>query len=506
MPLDPDTCHRALSARDRRFDGLFFVGVTSTGIYCRPICTARTPRRDRCVFFACAAEAEAEGFRGCLLCRPEVAPGPGAGGPAPVDATAALVQAAVSRIEAGALNEGSLDDLAAGLGVSGRHLRRAVTGALGVSPVALAQSRRLALAKHLLHESALPLGEVALSAGFGSLRRFNALFRARFGRAPSAVRRALARPPGEGREAEAISLRLDFRPPLDWPALLAFLAARATAGVEEVHLAAGAWRRTVRLGRHAGWVEVTADPDRPALRARASLSLAGALMPLTARLRALFDLDARPDAVAAHLGRDRRLAAALRRHPGLRVPGAFDGFEAAVRVVLGQQVTVKAATTVSGRLVAALGEPLATPFAGLTRLSPGPEAVAAAGEDRVAALGMPGARARTLLALGRAAADGSVSLERGAAPASLAALQALPGVGAWTAQVVAMRALGDPDAFPASDLAVLKALGTTSPREAEARSARWRPWRSYAVVHLWTGLAEAAGPLQGGRRGGGQGG
>lgn len=495
MRLDPDTCHRALAARDRRFDGLFFVGVTSTGVYCRPVCTARTPGRDRCVFFARAAEAEREGFRACLRCRPEVAPGS-----APVDALPALVAAAVARIEAGALNEGSLDDLAGSLGVSARHLRRAVTAGLGVSPVALAQSRRLALATHLLHDSRLPLGEVALAAGFGSLRRFNALFRARFGRPPSALRRETAggaRPrPGGSPDGDAIDLRLDYRPPLDWAALLGFLAARASAGVDEV--SGGAWRRTVRLGRHTGWVEVRADPSRPALRARASLSLAGALMPLTARLRHLFDLDARPDAVAEHLSRDRRLAAALRRHPGLRVPGAFDGFEAAVRVVLGQQVTVKAASTVASRLVAALGEPIATPFPRLRLLPPTPEALLAAGEGRLASLGMPGARARTLLALARAAGSGDLVLDRAASPDVLERLRALPGVGEWTAQVVALRALGDPDAFPASDLAVMKALRTSSAKEAEARSARWRPWRSYAVLHLWTGLADAAGQETGG--------
>lgn len=480
MTLDPGTCHRALAARDRRFDGLFYVGVRSTGIYCRPICPARTPGRDRCVFFTRPAEAERAGFRPCLRCRPELAPGGG-----PVDAVPRLVAAAVARIEAGALNEHSVGRLAAALGVTDRHLRRAVVSELGLSPVELAQTRRLALAKQLLQDSRLPVGEVALAAGFRSLRRFNALFRQRFGRPPTALRRA-AGPCAPGAEAlvdGAISLRLDYRPPLDWPALLAFLGARAVAGVEEV--AGGRWRRTVRLGRHVGWVEVRAVQGRPALLARASLSLAGALMPLTARLRALLDLDAHPDAVAAHLGRDRLLRASLRRHPGLRVPGAFDGFEAALRVVLGQQVTVRAATTISGRLAEALGEPLATPFPALRRLAPTPEAVAGAGEARLARLGMPGARARTLGALARAIAGGGLTLERHAGPEALGALRALPGVGDWTAEVVAMRALGDPDAFPAGDLGVLQALGLRSPRLAAARAEAWRPWRAYAALHLW---------------------
>jgi AraC family transcriptional regulator of adaptative response / DNA-3-methyladenine glycosylase II len=479
VTLDPASCHRALAARDRRFDGLFFVGVRTTGVYCRPVCPARTPGRDRCVYFGLAAEAEREGFRACLRCRPELAPGSG-----PMDAVSRLVSAAVARIEAGALNQASVDGLASALGVTGRHLRRAVVAGLGLTPVALAQTRRLALATQLLHDSSLPIGEVALAAGFRSLRRFNALFRTRFGRPPSALRRAAGSAPARGGPGEgAVTLRLDYRPPLDWTALLEFLSARGTAGVEEV--SDGAWRRTVRLGRQTGWVEVTADPVRPALRARVSLSLAGALMPLSARLRALFDLDARPDAVAAHLGRDPLLRASLRRHPWLRVPGAFDGFEAALRVVLGQQVTVRAATTVAGRLAAALGEPVETPFQALGRLAPTPQAVAEAGEGRIAARGLPGARARTLGALGLAVARGDLALERHAGPEGLEALRALPGVGDWTAQVVAMRVLGDPDAFPAGDLGVLRALGAASARQAVARAEAWRPWRAYAAVHLW---------------------
>ncbi|MBI5069849.1 MAG: DNA-3-methyladenine glycosylase 2 family protein [Deltaproteobacteria bacterium] len=481
VELDPDTCYRAVAARDRRFDGLFFVAVRTTGIYCRPVCPARTPGRDRCTFFARAAEAEREGYRACFRCRPELAPGQG-----PVDAVPRLVAAAVSRIDAGALNEGSVEELAAGLGVTARHLRRALCGELGLSPVELAQSRRMALAKQLLQDTALPMAEVAFAAGFGSLRRFNALFRSRFGRPPSALRRAHAEPEGGG-----LWLRLDYRPPLDWEALLAFLAARATEGVEEVR--GGAYRRTVRLGRRAGWVEVRPLPGRPALRAQVSLSLAGALMPLAARLRALFDLDALPHLVSAHLAADPRLRPAVRARPGLRVPGAFDGFEAATRVVLGQQVSVAAATTVAGRLARALGEPCATPFPALHRLSPTPEAVAAAGEARIARLGMPGARARTLLALADAVAGGSLRLERGAGAAERERLRALPGVGDWTAQVIAMRALGDPDAFPAGDLAVRRALEDCPARDADERSAAWRPWRAYAALHLWTATAAGAG-------------
>ncbi len=479
MTLDADTCYRASSARDARFDGLFFVGVRTTGIYCRPVCPARTPRRDRCVFFARAAEAEREGFRACFRCRPELAPGSGR-----ADSVPRLVSAALARIEGGFLDEASVEELAAGLGVSSRHMRRAVAAELGLSPVELAQSRRMALATQLVQDSGLPMAQVAFAAGFASLRRFSALFRARFGRPPAAVRRK----DGSGAEPGALMLRLDFRPPLDWDSMLDFLACRATLGVEAVR--GGAYRRTVRLGARTGWVAVTRDRQCAALRAEVSLSLAGALMPLVARLRGLFDLDARPDAVASHLGRDRLLARAVRRREGLRVPGSFDGFETAMRVVLGQQVSVRAATTVSGRLAAALGEPIETPFGDLSRLAPVPEAVAQAGEGRLAGLGMPGARARTLVALAREVAQGRLSLERQpGSEEAVARLRALPGIGDWTAQVVAMRALGDPDAFPAGDLGVRKALGGASPRQAEARAERWRPWRAYATMLLWSTLA-----------------
>jgi AraC family transcriptional regulator of adaptative response / DNA-3-methyladenine glycosylase II len=294
-----------------------------------------------------------------------------------------------------------------------------------------------------------------------------------------------------GAEPGVLVLRLDYRPPLDWDSMLEFLACRATEGVEVV---SGAYRRTVRLGTRTGWVAVTRDRRRAALRAEVSLSLAGALMPIAARLRALFDLDARPDAVASHLGRDRLLARAVRLCPGLRVPGSFDGFETAMRVVLGQQVSVRAATTVSGRIAAALGEPVETPFGDLSRLAPTPGAVVEGGEGRLAGLGMPGARARTLVALAREVAQGRLSLERHTGDEGVvASLREVPGIGDWTAQVVAMRALGDPDAFPAGDLGVRKALGGASAREAEARAENWRPWRAYATMHLWSTLARGAG-------------
>ncbi len=279
-------------------------------------------------------------------------------------------------------------------------------------------------------------------------------------------------------------LSLTYRPPLEWPRLLEFIAKRCTAGLEQVD--GSIYRRTVRLGRSTGWISVEPDPRRPVLHVDVSPGLARVRRDVERRLRALFDLDADPAVIAAALGRDRLLASSVRTHPGLRVAGAFDGFELAVRVVLGQQVSVAAATTVSGRLARGLGASIETPFPALDRLPATPEAIVEAGEDRIAGLGMPGARARTLAALGRGVLDGSLLLRPGAPlDATRARLLEIPGVGPWTAEMIAMRALGAADAFPAGDLGVLRAIGATSIRAAEARAEAWRPWRAYATMHLW---------------------
>ncbi len=515
--LDPSACFRALAARDARFDGLFFVGVATTGIYCRPVCPARTPRADRCAYFRSAAEAEREGFRACFRCRPELAPGG-----APLDAVPRLVAAALARIDAGALNDGSVDDLAAEFGVTGRHLRRALEREIGVTPVALAQTRRLALAKRLLHDTTLGLAEIALASGFGSVRRFNAAFLARFGAPPSRLRerRAAGAPGGSapggstpgggtpggstprrgtpgGSAAGApreIELRLDYRAPYDAAGLFAFLGERAIPGVEE--LADGVYARTVRLGGAAGRIAVRHEPARGALVARVPDALFPVLMPLTARLRALFDLDARPDAIAGALARDPALAPLVRACPGRRVPGAIDGFEALCRAILGQQVSVRGARTLAGRLVERFGDPLPggmdtdTGTGEPWRLFPAPTTLAAAQEGDVAAIGLPRARARTLVLAARAVAKRALRLDaRAPVEPALAALAAIPGIGPWTLQYVALRALHDPDAFPAGDLGVRKALGGLGAAAANARAEGWRPWRAYAVAHLWASLA-----------------
>ncbi len=462
-------------ARDRRFDGLFFVGVSTTGVYCRPVCTAKTPGRARCSFHGSAAAAEVAGFRACFVCRPEIAPGASR-----VDATASLVQRAVTQIDGGFLEQGSLAELAAVLGVTDRHLRRACEAELGVAPVELAQTRRLAIAKQLLHDTSLPLAEVALASGFASIRRFNALFRARFDRPPSAVRKTAG---SAGSAGVGLVLRLDHRPPLAFEHLLSFLQARAVRGVERV--TDREYARVVAFGDRVGIARVRRRTDT-SLEAELDVSLAPVVRQVIARLRHLFDLDARPDVIHRHLSTDPLLRPWARAVPGMRTPGAFDGFETGVRAILGQQVSVAAATTIAGRLVSQFGEPVATTEPSLAFRFPDAAAVGAASVARLARLGLPGARAEALRAFARAVAEGRLVLSRGADP-SLAreTLLKLQGVGPWTAEYIAMRALGDPDAFVASDLVVRRALGGLTTAAAERRAEAWRPFRAYGVMHLW---------------------
>ncbi|HUQ05693.1 MAG TPA: AlkA N-terminal domain-containing protein [Kofleriaceae bacterium] len=479
--MDSDGYLAAMRARDARFDGVFYVGVTTTGVYCRPICPARTPGADRCRFYTSAALAERDGFRACLRCRPELAPGN-----APVDSVPALARAAARRIDAGYLNDHSVEQLADRLGVTDRHLRRALETQLGASPLELAQTRRLALAKQLLHDSRLGLAEIAFAAGFASVRRFNDAFRERFGRPPSALRKDV---PSTAEPGDAIVLRLDTRPPFDWPRVLAFLAARAIPGVEQVD--ATTYRRSVVLDGLSGWLEARLVPVRAAaVQLRVAASLAPKLMAVLARVRALFDLDAHPAAIAERLAADKRLAPSVKAHPGLRVPGAFDGWELALRAILGQQIAVSAATTLAGRLVARFGDANPGGLPGLDRVVPSPARVVEAGATEVATIGLPAQRARTIVALAEAVQAGTIDLSIGGDPEpTIAALCALPGIGPWTASYIAMRALAWPDAFLGGDLIVRRALDVTTARAAEERAERWRPWRAYAVLHLWTGAS-----------------
>jgi len=477
MLLDAKNCYHALRTHDPRFDGRFFVGVASTRIYCRPVCTAKTPQEKNCRFFPSAAAAESAGFRPCLRCRPELAPGN-----ASIDASARLAQAAAGMIEDGILNESRVDSLAARLGVSDRHLRRVFQAEFGVSPVAFAQTQRLLLAKRLLTDTALPVTQVAMASGFGSLRRFNALLRARYRLSPSDLRR---RASAGTRLSDVLTFQLAYRPPLEWEALLSFLDKRAISGVE--HIEDGSYLRTVCVQQagnvHMGWIMVRPLRRKPALELRISASLAGVVPAVLARVKRVFDLSCNPGDIVLALG---ALAA---DRPGLRLPGAFDGFELAVRAVLGQQITVKAARTLAGRFAATFGKPIPTPIPSLSQTFPLVEKVAALSPSSLGEIGVIAARARAIVALARAVSVDGLVLDPGAdVGATLERLRALPGVGEWTAQYIGMRALSWPDAFPHTDYGVLKAMREKDARKALARAAAWQPWRAYAVMHLWRSL------------------
>ena len=474
MNLDADACWKALSARDARFDGRFYVGVATTGIYCRPVCNVRMPRRENCRFFASAAAAEARGFRPCLRCRPELAPGHAA-----IDAASRLAQGAVDLIESGVMDDGGMTRLAERVGVSDRHLRRVFDAEFGVSPVEYAQTHRLLLAKRLLTDTGLAVTDVAHASGFASVRRFNALFRERYRMAPSRLRREAA-----GDAADGLAFDLAYRPPYDFEAMLAFLRMRAVEGLEAV--GANSYLRSVAIRRgdnvHAGHVEVRQLARKHALRVTVSPSLARVVPAVLGRVRHAFDLAADPREIASTLG------ALAKAHPGLRVPGTFDGFELAVRAIVGQQVSVKAARTLVGRLVAAHGGRVAATGAQPGRLFPEAGAIAALAPQDLARAGLVASRARAIHALAEAVAAGALALEPGAdVESTLERLRALPGIGDWTAHYIAMRALRWPDAFVAGDLVVRRALGVTTAARAEAKSAAWRPWRAYAVMHLWKG-------------------
>lgn len=475
---DDDFYYRALHAKDARFDGRFFVCVTTTGIYCRPVCPARVPNRANCFFVPSAAAAQELGFRSCLRCRPETAPGTPAWA-----GTEASVARALRLIEEGALDEGALPDLAARLGLGERHLRRLFVTHVGASPLAVAANRRLLTAKQLITDTSLPLAEIAHAAGYQSLRRFNDAIVKAYGVAPGTIRRSHA----VGRlSVGEITLRLGYRPPYDWPLTLRYLAGRAIPGVEAV--SEDGYRRSFALGKARGIIRVRRAEKGHALEATITAQGPLPVRQLAARLRRLFDLDAEPAAIALTLGKDRLIGPKLRKRPGLRVPGAFDGFELAVRAILGQQISVKGATTISGRLVAALGERMPENDFGLSHYFPTATALA---EGDLSGLGLTGARMATLQGLGRAVANGAIDFSPGESlEAKIAALCALPGIGEWTAHYVALRAVGEPDAFPASDLALRKAAGhgaTMATKALEALSQSWRPWRGYAALALWTG-------------------
>jgi AraC family transcriptional regulator of adaptative response / DNA-3-methyladenine glycosylase II len=476
MTLDAARCYRALRSRDRRFDGRFFVAVTTTGIYCRPICPARTPRAANVRFYPCAAAAEDAGFRPCLRCRPDTAPGTPAW-----TGTPAVVERALRLLACGGLDEAGVEDLAARVGLGARHLRRLFQRHLGAGPLTVARIERVHFARRLLDETDLPVTRIAHAAGFGSVRQFNHAFRQTFRRPPTALRGRSVRT----RDLpHTHTLRLAYRPPFDWEALLGFLAARAIPGVEAVH--DGAYHRTIVAGDAGGTIMVR--PEANALRLTVTLATSDALFEVVTRVRRMFDLDADPARIGTELRRDPLLRPRVARRPGLRVPGAWDPLECAVRAILGQQVTVRAATTLAGRVACSFGQPVDTGVADLSHLFPDAHALAAAPLETV---GVLPARARAIRGLAQAVVDGTVAFDgRFAAEDVVARLRAIPGIGDWTAQYVALRALGEPDAFPAGDLALRRAAGAgrgpLSERALATRAEAWRPWRGYAALHLWT--------------------
>ena len=486
--LSPDACYAALKARDARFDGCFFTGVTSTGIYCRPVCSARAPKRENCQFFGHAAQAESAGFRPCLRCRPELAPHSVVW--SIQDASYILAHQAARLLdepESWADGSPSVDKLALKLGISGRHLRRIFEGQFGVSPLQYLQTRRLHTAKQLLADTKLPITQVALISGFASVRRFNAAFAAHYQLNPTQLRRAA---PKAARD-QGITVKLGYRPPYDVAAMLAFIQKHHIPTTEIIAASAdiSSVTRTFAIEsagtRHTGWLQMRFDENCCQLLLTVSESLLSVLPLVIRRVRALFDLDADPQAINAVLHHDFPTGDAL------RVPGALDGFELAVRAVLGQQITVAAARTLAQRLVNKFGEPIATPWPELSRLFPSPAVLAAASSDELGQLGIVRQRQVAIAGLAKAV-TGGLQLHGGAdVQATIEALKALPGIGDWTAQYIAMRALRWPDAFPAGDVALHKILGVQGSRHparlAEAASVGWKPWRSYAVIRTWAG-------------------
>lgn len=473
--LKPETCERARLARDARFDGRFYIAVVTTGIYCRPICPATPPKSENVRFYQTAAGAADAGFRPCLRCRPESAPG------TPVwVGTSTTVQRALRLIESGALDNDDLESLAVRLGVTSRHLRRLFQTHLGVSPTTVAATQRLHFAKRLISDSSLPMSEIALASGFNSVRRFNDAFKASYQRTPRSLRKHSGTSDEQG-----LMLKMSVREPYDWKAMLAFFKARAIPTVEEVD--GHQYRRSISIGASVGFLEASKNEKDSTIEVRVHGMKAADLLPLTSRLRLLFDTDAPIGDIQALLAKDARLAAATGTRKVARVPGAFDGFELAVRAILGQQVSVAAATTLAGRVAKHYGSS-AEVNGRAVQCFPRPSTLARA---RFNSMGILSSRIATIRALAQAVASGALVLESHADPETTCdALLELPGIGPWTAQYIVMRALKHPDAFPSSDLGLLRAFDRAmgrriKPKELEALADNWRPWRAYAALTLW---------------------
>src|SRR5262245_47525213 len=489
MKLDPEICYKAVLSRDRRFDGRFFTGVMTTGIYCRPICPVHPPKFENVRFFACAAAAEAAGFRPCRRCHPETAPGT----PAWLGSSA-VVSRALRLISEGALDEGGIDAMAVRLGMGARQLRRLFAEHLGASPAAIARARRVHFAVKLIEETTLPITEIAFSSGFSSIRQFNHAVRATFGQSPTERRlqyglKANGSAPLHLHNGAGLTVRLPYRPPLDWAATLRFLQARAIPGVEVV--GAECYQRTIEIGGLAGTIELRAGYNVGCLTMSVQLPSYDGLLMVIERAKRLFDLSADPLLISEHLRRSPILRRRVEDSPGLRVPGAWDDFDLAVRAVLGQQISVKGAATLAGRLTKTFGRPLeGHGIAGLTHLFPRPQALV---DTELSQIGIPKARAMTIGTLARQIHRGELVLDASQSLDDVVEnLCAIPGIGPWTANYLAMRALGETDAFPADDLWLRRALsngnGLLSTAQMTETAEAWRPWRAYAAMHLWASL------------------
>jgi AraC family transcriptional regulator, regulatory protein of adaptative response / DNA-3-methyladenine glycosylase II len=473
MSLDRDVCSRARLARDARFDGKFFIAVITTKIYCRPICRTRLSMEKNVRYFPTSAAAAEAGFRPCLRCRPECSPG------SPVWAgTRNTVSRALRLMAENGLEDGGLEDLARRVGVGSRHLRRLFLRHVGATPAAVAQSVRLHFAKKLIDETRLPVTQVALASGFGSVRRFNATIRNVYRRTPTQIR-ALARPVPAGAENEYL-FQLSFRPPYNWKRMLEFLADHATPGVEAID--AGTYRRSISMQGADGYFEIAQNRKCDGLSLRIHFGRSQCLFPIIERIRAMFDLNADWEVIWKALRSDRELAARADAEPGVRVPGCWSGFEAAVRAVLEQEGSANEASALAGRLALEFGRAVTGPD-GVMRLFPTAESMAKA--DLIA-LGLPAGKAETIHALSRAVLRERVKFELFAdCDVAVAQLREIPGFTTWAAQYVAMRALRDPDAFPSEDTELARAFGNCSSRELEGRSEAWRPWRAYAAMLVW---------------------
>ena len=465
--MERQVYYEALCSHDSRFDGKFFVGVRSTGIYCRPVCRVRTPKAENCTFFSSAAEAESAGYRPCLKCRPELAPGSST-----LESSSDLAKAAAKEIEANCGNEESLSELATRLGCSDRHLRRVFEAAFHVTPLQYRQTCRLLLAKKLLTDTRLSVMDVAMASGFGSLRRFNTVFEREYKLTPSALRKQSS---GQTKSADSFTVEVGYRPPYRWQEMLHFLNARAIPGVEVVQN--DAYYRTVRIKEHSGWIRVGQHEMKNTLAVTVSASLLRVLPQVLAKVRRLFDTDSDPQTIVVALKDMQQIHETLPIY-GLRVPGCFDAFETSVRAILGQQITVRGASTLAGRFAQVLGKTIETGIEGLTHTFPTTDDIQESGLEAMGELGVIRSRGGAILEL--------AALFRENTTITRDKLLAIQGIGSWTADYISMRVLGDTDSFLPTDYGVKRALAPRTPKEMTALAETLRPWRSYAVMNLWT--------------------